>query len=155
MVWCRNSKIRWTFKNICATYYGIHCLQLIPSTRDYGVKLYQIRGKYTDKRLLSTQKSNLQRYLLVKNIHSSKSIWVKIERMVGFAEVSTQVAVKVLSRFNRWLWILWWPTSANYSSKWIRMSNAMAFVLVVGIVRAIRLSCASRVVVAAISIPYF
>ena len=41
------------------------------------------------------------------------------------------------------------------SSKRIRMSNAMAFVLAVGIVRAIRSSCASRVAVAAISIPYF
>ena len=45
--------------------------------------------------------------------------------------------------------------SASYSSKRIRMSNAMACVLVVGIVRAIRLSCAFRVAVAAISIPYF
>ena len=44
---------------------------------------------------------------------------------------------------------------ANYSSKRIRMSNAMAFVLVVGIVRTIRSSCAFRVAVAAISIPYF
>ena len=35
------------------------------------------------------------------------------------------------------------------------MSNAMAFVLVVGIVRAIRLSCAFHVAVVAISIPYF
>ncbi|MFC2739940.1 MAG: hypothetical protein ACFN4H_07815, partial [Prevotella sp.] len=33
-------------------------------------------------------KNNLRRHLLVKNIHSSKSIWVKIERVVGFAEVS-------------------------------------------------------------------
>ena len=27
-------------------------------------------------------------HLLVKNIHSSKSVWVRIERIVGFAEVS-------------------------------------------------------------------
>ena len=63
-----SGKIRWTFKSTCAAYYGIHCLQLIPNTRDYCVEFYQIRGKYTDKRLLSTQKSNLQRHLLVKNI---------------------------------------------------------------------------------------
>ena len=41
-------------------------------------------------------------------------------------------------------------TSVTYSSKRIRMSNAMAFVLVVGIVRAIRLSCAFHVAVAVI-----
>ena len=56
MVWCWNSKIRRTFKNTCAAYYGIHCLQLIPNARDYCVKFYQITWKYTDKRLLSTQK---------------------------------------------------------------------------------------------------
>ena len=67
MVWCRNSKIRRTFKNTCAAYNGVHCLQLIPNTRDYGVKLYQIRGKYTDKRLLSTQK-----------VTSSGIFWSKI-----------------------------------------------------------------------------
>ena len=67
MVWCRNSKIHWAFKNTCAAYYGIHCLQLIPNTRDYCVKLYQIRGKYTDKRLLSTQK-----------VTSSGIFWSKI-----------------------------------------------------------------------------
>ena len=39
---CRNSKIRWTFKNTCAAYYGIHCLQLIPNAWDYCVKFYQI-----------------------------------------------------------------------------------------------------------------
>ena len=27
-------------------------------------------------------------HLLVKNIHSSKSVWVRIERVVDFAEVS-------------------------------------------------------------------
>ena len=27
-----SGKIRWTFKNTCAAYYGIHCLQLIPNT---------------------------------------------------------------------------------------------------------------------------
>jgi len=37
-----SGKIRWTFKNTCAAYYGIHCLQLVPNTRDYCVKLYQI-----------------------------------------------------------------------------------------------------------------
>ena len=47
------------------------------------------------------------------------------------------------------------PTSVTYSSKQIRMVNVMAFVLVVGIVRAIRSSCAFHVAVAAISIPYF
>ena len=67
MVWCWNSKIRRTFKNTCAAYYGIHCLQLIPNTRDYCVKFYQIRGKYTDKRLLSTQK-----------VTSSGIFWSKI-----------------------------------------------------------------------------
>ena len=51
-----SGKIRWTFKSTCAAYYGIHCLQLIPNTRDYCVKFYQIIWKYTDKRLLSTQK---------------------------------------------------------------------------------------------------
>ena len=39
---CWNSKIRWTFKSTCAAYYGIHCLQLVPNTWDYCVKLYQI-----------------------------------------------------------------------------------------------------------------
>ena len=33
-------------------------------------------------------KNNLQRHLLIKNIYSFKSVWVRIERMVGFAEVS-------------------------------------------------------------------
>ena len=56
MVWCWNSKIRRTFKNTCAAYYGIHSLQLIPNARDYCVKFYQIIWKYTDKRLLPTQK---------------------------------------------------------------------------------------------------
>ena len=37
-----SGKIRWTFKNTCAAYYGIHCLQLVPNTRDYCVKFYQI-----------------------------------------------------------------------------------------------------------------
>ena len=37
-----SGKIRWTFKSTCAAYYGIHCLQLVPNTRDYCVKLYQI-----------------------------------------------------------------------------------------------------------------
>ena len=32
----------WAFKNTCAAYYGIHCLQLIPNTWDYCVKFYQI-----------------------------------------------------------------------------------------------------------------
>ena len=67
MVWCWNSKIRRTFKNTCAAYYGIHCLQLIPNTRDYCVKFYQIIWKYTDKRLLSTQK-----------VTSSGIFWSKI-----------------------------------------------------------------------------
>ena len=37
-----SGKIRRTFKNTCAAYYGIHCLQLIPNARDYCVKFYQI-----------------------------------------------------------------------------------------------------------------
>ena len=37
-----SGKIRWTFKNTCAAYYGIHCLQLIPNIWDYCVKFYHI-----------------------------------------------------------------------------------------------------------------
>ena len=37
-----DSTTRRTFKNTCAAYYGIHCLQLIPNARDYCVKFYQI-----------------------------------------------------------------------------------------------------------------
>ena len=32
----------WAFKNTCAAYYGIHCLQLIPNIWDYCVKFYHI-----------------------------------------------------------------------------------------------------------------
>ena len=46
-----SGKIRRTFKNTYAAYYGIHCLQLIPNTRDYCVKLCQIRGKYAKERV--------------------------------------------------------------------------------------------------------
>ena len=45
----------------------------------YCVKLYQII-KNTPIKEYYLLKNNLQRHLLVKNIYSSKSIWVKIER---------------------------------------------------------------------------
>ena len=45
----------------------------------YCVKLYQII-KNTPIKEYYLLKNNLQRHLLVKNIHSSKSIWVRIER---------------------------------------------------------------------------
>jgi len=67
-----------------AIYFGLNMdkqyqAQIIEKLENRDVKFYKMERK---------DKSYLQRHLLVKNIHSSKSVWVRIERVVGFAEVS-------------------------------------------------------------------
>ena len=77
--------------NPLPTTYTEHLGLLCQIVSDKG-KIHRIKDYY----LL---KNNLQRHLLIKNIYSSKSVWVRIERMVGFAEVSVY---KSLSYGNVW-----------------------------------------------------